>query len=105
MCVVHGQNEVSYATVTRWMKKFKNGCVSINDAPNSGRPCSATSNTMVKKVCDVVKSDARLTVHQIASIVGISAASVFRIVKRHLKMRRITARWIPHLLSDTLLLV
>ncbi|XP_053387175.1 protein GVQW3-like [Mercenaria mercenaria] len=97
---VHGQNEVSYPTVTRWIKKFKSGCDSINDAPKSGRPCSATSNTMVNKVCDVVKSDARLTVHQIASRVGISAASVFRILKRNLKMRRITARWILHLLSD-----
>ncbi|XP_053390950.1 protein GVQW3-like, partial [Mercenaria mercenaria] len=82
LCVVHGQNEVSYATVTRWIKKFRSGCDSINDAPKSGRPCSATSNTMVNKVCDVVKSDARLTVHQIASRVDISAASVFRILKR-----------------------
>ena len=48
----------------------------------------------------MVKSDARLTVHQIAGIVGVSAASVFRILKRNLNMRRITARWIPHLLSD-----
>ena len=100
LCDVHGQNEVSYATITRWVKKFKSGCDSINNAPKSGRPCSATSNNMVKKVCDVVKSEARLTVNQIADIVGISVASVFRIIKRNLKMRRITARWIPHLLSD-----
>ncbi|XP_053406375.1 cytochrome P450 26A1-like [Mercenaria mercenaria] len=30
LCVVHGQNEVSYATVTRWIKKFNSGCDSIN---------------------------------------------------------------------------
>ncbi|XP_045194792.2 protein GVQW3-like [Mercenaria mercenaria] len=82
LCVVHGQNEVSYATVTRWIKKFKSGCDSINDAPKSGRPCSATSNTMVNKVCDVVKSDARLTVHQIASGVGISAADPSFVVRQ-----------------------
>ena len=100
LCDVHDQNEVSYATVTRWVKKFKSGCDSIYDAPKSGRPCSGTSKDMVEKVCNVVKSDAKLNTHQIASIVGISAASVFRILKRNLKMRRITARWIPHLLSD-----
>lgn len=100
LCAVHGQNEVSYATVTRWVKKFKTGCDSIYDAQKPGRPCSATASKMVEKVCDVVKSDARLTVHQIATRVGISAASVFRILKRNLKMRRISARWIPHLLSD-----
>lgn len=100
LCDVHGQNEVSYATVTRWVKKFKSGCDSVQDAPKSGRPCNATSKSMVEIVCDVVKSDARLTTTQIANMVGISAASVFRILKRNLKMRRITARWIPHLLTD-----
>ncbi len=97
---VYGQNELSYATVTRWVKKFKVSCGSIKDAPKSGRPRSATSNKMVKKVCDVLKSDARLTVRQIANTVGSSPASVLRILKRDLGMRRITARWIPHLLTD-----
>ena len=86
LCDVHGQNEVSYATITRWVNKFKSGCDSIINAPKAGRPFIATSNNMVKNVCDVVKSDARLTVNPIANIVGISAASVFRIITRNLKM-------------------
>ena len=89
LCAVHGQNEVSYAKVTGWIKKFKTGCDSLYDAQKPERPYSATASKMVEKVCDVVKYD-----------VSISAASVFRILKRNLKMRRISARWIPHLLSD-----
>ena len=79
----------------RWVEKFKTGCDSIYDAHKPERSCK-----MIEKVCDVVKSDARLTVLQIATRVGISAATVFCILKRNLKMRRDSARWIPHLLSD-----
>jgi hypothetical protein len=48
----------------------------------------------------VVKSDSRLTVHQIASIIGISAASAFRNLKLTLQMRRFTVIWMPHLLLN-----
>ena len=95
LCAVHGQNDVSYATFTRSLKP---DVTLIYDAQKLGRPCSATASKMVEKVCDV--ADARLTAHQLATRVGISVASVFRILKHSLKMRRISARWIPHLLSD-----
>lgn len=100
LCAVHGHNEVSYTTVSRWVKKFKSGYDSINDAPKCGRLRSVTSKNMVEKVHEIVKSDARLTIEQISKSVGMSAASVFRILKRDLKMRRIAARWIPHLLTE-----
>ena len=83
----------------RWVKKFKTGCDSIYDAQKLD-VLQCHCKQMVEKLCDVVKSDARLTVHQIATRVGISAASVFRILKRNLKMRYISARWIFHLLSN-----
>ena len=50
---------------------------------------------------NVPKFDDRLTVHQIDSRVGFTAASVFRILKRYSNIGRITARWLPRLLSDT----
>jgi hypothetical protein len=55
---------------------------------------------MVKKVCNVLKSDTRLAVHHITNTVGSPPASVLLILKRDLGMWHITARWIPHLLTD-----
>ena len=40
------------------------------------------------------------TVRDIASIVGISLSRVHFILKKILKVRKISARWVPHLLTD-----
>ena len=44
--------------------------------------------------------DGRYTVRQIASLVGISLANTHHIVKHVLKMKKICARWIPHILTN-----
>ena len=101
LCNVYGQNEVSYSTVTRWVKKFKMGLEGVKDATKPGRSHNAATNNVIqKKVLEVVDSDARLTVREIAQKVGVSPATTIRILKRELKMTRISARWIPHLLSE-----
>ena len=40
------------------------------------------------------------TVCDIAREVGISLSTVHLILKKHLKVRKISARWVPHLLTD-----
>ena len=52
---------------------------------------------LVKKL---FKRDARITVCDIAGKVGISLSMVHLILKKHLKVRKIFARWVPHLLTD-----
>ena len=79
-----GPSCVSYDTVRRWKKKFESGVESIKNAQKSGRP----------------KGDARFKVRDIARKVGISLSSVHLILKKHLKVRKISARWVPHLLTD-----
>ena len=49
---------------------------------------------------EIIKGDARLTVRDIARKVGISLSTVLLILKKHLKIRNIFARWVPHLLID-----
>lgn len=44
--------------------------------------------------------EARYTVQDIARMVGITVGSAFTILKKILKVKRLTARWIPHLLTD-----
>ena len=47
-----------------------------------------------------MEGNARFTVHDIAQKVGISLSMVHLILKKHLKVRKISARWVPHLLTD-----
>ena len=93
-----GPSCVSYDTVRRWKKKFESGVESIKNASKSGRPKSASRKEIVSKIKEIIEGDARFTVRDIARKVGIS--TVHLILKKHLKVRKISARWVPHLLTD-----
>ena len=95
-----GHSCVSYDTVRRWKKKFESGVESIKNAPKSGRPKSASRKEIVSKIKEIIEGDARFTVRDIALKVGISLSTVHLILKKHLKVRKISARWVPHLLTD-----
>ena len=66
------------------------------------RPKTATSQKIVEKITNLVATDARFTTRHIAKCVGISVGAAHTIRKRDLKMRRIRARWIPHLVPKEL---
>ena len=55
---------------------------------------------MCKKVRDLVYSDRRIQVEEIAQALGISYGSVSTILHDRLGMRKLTARWIPKSLSN-----
>ena len=95
-----GLSCVSYDIVRRWKKKFESGVESIKNAPKSGRPKSASRKEIVSKIKEIIEGDARFTVHDIARKVGISLSTVHLILKKHLKVRKISAGWVPHLLND-----
>ena len=92
-----GPSCVSYDTVRRWKKKFESG---VKNAPKSGRPKSASRKEIVSKIKEIIEGDARFTVRDIAQKVGISLSTVHLILKKHLKVRKISASWVPHLLTD-----
>ena len=48
----------------------------------------------------MVDQDARLSVKDIASGIGISEGSVQTILKKRLDLRKICAWWIPHFLTE-----
>ena len=52
------------------------------------------------KIKEIIEGIARFTVRDIARKVGISLSTVHLILKKHLKVRKIFARSVPHLLTD-----
>ena len=55
---------------------------------------------MCKKVRDLVYSDRRIQVEEIAQALGISHGSVSTILHDRLGMRKLTAHWVPKSLCD-----
>jgi len=54
----------------------------------------------VAKVCEAIVADRRPTNHDVCEIVGLSYGTVQRILEDNLNVRRISARFVPRLLSD-----
>ena len=96
----YGSSAPSYAQVKFWVGEFKRGRTSLKDEARSGRPLDATDEEMCKKVRDLVYSDRRIQMEEIAQALGISHGSVSTILHDRLGMRKLTARWVPKSLSD-----
>lgn len=71
----------------------------IRDKPRSGRPASATSESDVAALKPAVEQDARCTVEKISHLCSTNSSSVFHIMTNVVKLRKVCARWLPHLLT------
>ena len=97
---VYGSPAPSYAQVKFWVREFKRDRTSLEDEAKSGRPLDATDEDMCKKVRDLVYSDRRIQVEEIAQALGISHGSLSTILHDRLGMRKLTARWVLKSLRD-----
>ena len=90
----------SYAQVKSWVGEFKRSRTSLEDETRSGRPSDATDEEMCNKVRDLVYSDRRIKVKEIANVLHFSHGSVLTTLHDRLGMHKLTARWVPKSLSD-----
>ena len=70
------------------------------NAPYSGRPKSAMTKMSVDAVKSMVTEDARYNVLDIAKYLGMPSGTVHKILTEELHLQKISARWVPHLLTD-----
>ena len=97
---VYGNGALKYATVCKWIRRFNDGRESIENDPRVGRPVSILTEKNVATVKKLIEKDARYTVQEIEELSGIHSSSVLKILRERLGLRKICARWVPHLLTD-----
>jgi histone-lysine N-methyltransferase SETMAR len=73
--------------------------MSTSNAEGSGCPVEETTPEIVDKIHDMVMDDRKVKVREIASAVGIFSEWVHNILHQHLNMRKLSARWVPRLLT------
>ena len=100
LCGIYGPQTISMRRVFRWVKAFKAGESSVEADTRPGRPKTSVTKANIAAVKIVVNQDARLSIKDIASCTGISEGSVQTIMKKHLDLRKVCARWVPHLLTE-----
>jgi len=96
---VYWDSAPSYASVTRWVAKFKCSQTSLEDDPRAGRLVDATSDDCCHAVETLVMGDRRLKVQEIAIKTGIFYGSVINILLQHLGLSKVCVRWVPRFLT------
>ena len=99
MADVYGDSSPKYSTVAKWSAEFKRGRDSLEDDPRAGRPADVISQEMIDRVERLVLNNRRIKVAELASECGISNGSVYTIIHEHLRMSKVSARWVPRNLN------
>ncbi|GFR93853.1 transposase [Elysia marginata] len=99
MVQVYAEKCSSYSTATHWVRKFKSGFLSVMDEHREGRPPSVVTEKNVSTVEKLIMQDRRITVKKLAFETKISKGSVETILHDHLNLNKVSARWVPRLLT------
>jgi hypothetical protein len=76
------------------VSKFKSSLISVKDADHSGDPLTSQTGENVDKVKDLVLENRRITIHEVANILGISVGSVHTSLKDNLNMYHIAMKFV-----------
>lgn len=78
---------------------FKKERESLKDDPRPGRSIEVTTPELIQAVEKLVLDDARLKKKQLAEMVGVYDTTIFKILHDHLGMTKVSARWVPRMLT------
>jgi len=97
--LVYGDAAVTKKTVCKWSERFHNGCELVEDEERSGHPSTSKTQENVERVSEMIQSKRRLTIREISGDVNISCGSVQNILTTDLNMRRMSAKFVPCVLT------
>ncbi|UYV82441.1 hypothetical protein LAZ67_21002182 [Cordylochernes scorpioides] len=95
----NGKNHGYTKHSKKWVAAFKLGRISTEGEHRPGRPVESVTQENIDKIHDLVMLDRRMTVRQIEQTLGIPKTTVDRIMREHLGLRKLSARWVPKLLT------
>ena len=94
------ENALKKTAVFEWHKRFREGRSSLEDNNRAGRPKSAAADENINVVSVLIQDDPRITIGDIAALLGVSIRSAGLILTEQLGLRRVCCRWVPHRLTD-----
>ena len=85
-----------------WDRKFKSGMSSVADAARSGRPHTADTPEIVAGVECMLRENRHITLDEVVSKLNVSHASAHHVIHNVLRLRKVSARWVPRQLAPEL---
>jgi histone-lysine N-methyltransferase SETMAR len=90
----------SYETVRRWCNQFNKGRATLEDHPRPGRPIVETTQENIELVRLAIECNPYATYDELEVETDLSRGVLQVIIHEHLKMRKVTSRYVPYMLSD-----
>ena len=100
MHAVYGDSCVGKTAVYRWISEFLSEKSPSNPVDGRGPPFSARDEQNIAQVKALVEGDQHSTVRELSDTCGLSIGTVHTILHDDLHMKKLAARWVPHLLTD-----
>jgi len=97
--IAFGEQAMGRFQTFQWFSWFKAGRTSIDDDERSGRPVSSSAPEMIERVRQIIREDHRCTIDEVSMLVRISRGTCHQILKEDLKMRHVSSKFVPRLLS------
>jgi histone-lysine N-methyltransferase SETMAR len=96
---VFGEDAMGITQIKEWYNIFTDGHTSVESDAHSGRPSTSRNDELIDQVRALVMQDRHVTVRELAEEVGISTGLVHSILTFDLAMRRVSAKFVPKLLT------
>ena len=91
---------MSVTQIKVWYNRFKDNRTSVKSNECAGRPSTCCNNVIIEEVKILIMANRRLTVREIGDELGISKDSAHAILTQDLGMRKVSAKFVPRLLSE-----
>jgi hypothetical protein len=95
---IYGDTALKKSAVYDWLFRFKNGHETLEDDQRSGRLLTSRTAGMIENVRQLIHCHRRMTIVEMAQEIGISIGSIHAILS-DLKMRRVSAKFVPRQLT------
>ena len=73
---------------------------SLEDDPRPGRPRTTVTKSNIRRIHELLTADSRDTLRELARHTGLNLQRIHFIIRKVLGLKKICARWIPHLLDS-----
>ena len=85
--------------VYEWFSRFRNGELSFANQPRSGRPPTSRTDENIARIRELILVDRRRTIDDLVDLSGVSWSSCQRILSEELQIKRVAAKFVPHVLT------
>ena len=102
MKAVYGEMCLDVSTVRRWTRRSREENPSestVHDQARTGRPLSASDSKHQSRVDQLIRENRRVKQIDISIEIGISQERVHHIITNLLGYRKVSARWVPRMLT------